>query len=95
MPPRIESKEFWKNHIQQLKSSGLSRATYCRKNHINYDRLGYWFKKELPKSSVFIPVQLEKEKIQTSSELCTLEFRGYSLKIYNLTSLKFILEITK
>ena len=95
MPPRIETKEFWQHHIKQLKSSGLSSANYCRVNEINYDRFGYWVKKILSQPPAFIPVQLREEKIQIAGELCTLEFRGYSLKIHDLSALKVILENTK
>lgn len=44
-----ETESYWKNHIELLKSSGLSRVDYCRLNKMNYHRFGYWLNKQSPK----------------------------------------------
>jgi hypothetical protein len=88
----IESKEFWEQHIEKQKSSGLSRSQYCSEYGINYHRFGYWLKKLLPSSSGFVPVKIQTPAITTNhATLCTVELRGHVLKIHDLTALSFIL----
>lgn len=40
---------FWRSHIDQWGSSGLTQTEYCRQNEISRDRFTYWktkFKKQ-------------------------------------------------
>lgn len=37
-----ETKGFWANHFAEMEKSPLSRAAYCRKHNLNYDRMQYW-----------------------------------------------------
>jgi hypothetical protein len=39
-----EDESFWRNHLLCLERSGLTRANYCKKKGLNYDRFGYWKK---------------------------------------------------
>lgn len=39
-----EDELFWRNHLLCLERSGLTRANYCRKKGVNYDRFRYWKK---------------------------------------------------
>jgi hypothetical protein len=92
--PAIESREFWEQQLEKLKSSGLSRAKYCRENGINYDRFGYWLTRLRPATSPrFLPVKLHECHLETTlTPLCTLEIRGHVLKIYDVSALSFVLE---
>ena len=88
----IESKEFWDQHIEKHKASGLSRSQYCREYDINYHRFGYWLRRLLPSTSGFVPVQIQTSAVTTNNAaLSTLELRGHILKIHDMTALSFIL----
>lgn len=44
-----ELARFWKTHIDQWATSGLTQTEYCRQNEISRDRFTYWktkFKKQ-------------------------------------------------
>lgn len=89
----IERKDFWRQQLENLKISGLTRSQYCRENNINYDRFGYWLKRLSPVSSEFIPVKLQTPELASPhSALCTLELRGHILNIHDLSALSFVLE---
>lgn len=88
-----ESEEFWKQQLEKLKTSGLSRAQYCRENGVNYDRFGYWITRLRPTSPAFIPVKVKaSDSASHHTVLCTLELRGYALKIHDVSALSFVLE---
>ncbi len=36
---------FWQAHVKALADSGLSRREYCRRHHLAYNALTYWFRK--------------------------------------------------
>lgn len=89
---QVENEAFWKNHYEQLKSSGISRAQYCRINQLNYDRFGYWLSKWSAKTTRFVAVKI-KEQNKTESVLCTMTLRtGSEIKIHDFSALSFILE---
>lgn len=91
---QVEDEAFWKNHYEQLKLSGISRAQYCRINQLNYDRFGYWLSKWSAKTTSFVSVKIkEQNKTETQSVLCTITLRaGSEIKIHDLSALSFILE---
>lgn len=89
----IEGKEFWQQQLEKLKTSGLSRSQYCRVNSINYNRFGYWLKGLSPVASEFIPVKLQTTEAKAQhATLCTIELRGYVLKIHEHSALSLMLE---
>lgn len=88
-----ENKSFWEQELEKLKSSGLSRAKYCRESGINYERFNYWIKKLNPVTSTFVPVKIqETEPVSQHMALCSLEIKGHFLKIYDLSALSYLLE---
>jgi len=93
MPNTNETEEFWKQQIEKLKTSGLSRARYCREHSINYDRFGYWITRLSPTPSTFLPVKVQTAKSSPChTTLCTLELRGHVIKIHDLLALSCILD---
>jgi len=40
-----EKQEFWKSHLKNWKSSGVSQRKYCEENGINTNTFGYWIQK--------------------------------------------------
>jgi len=56
----FERRRFWKNHMEQWSSSGLSQAEYCRQHDIKANRFTYWkckFKQEKASSGI-VPVPI-------------------------------------
>lgn len=80
--------EFWRDHIQLIKSSGLSGAAYCKQNGLKCHQLYYWVSrlKEQEETEVpFIAVKLNPQPLMPQSliTLCSFEFNGYQLKIHD------------
>lgn len=91
-----EDKFYWESHIKAQRASGISRAAYCRINHVNYDRMGYWIKnnKQARHSNVgVIPILVKQENSDEASPngnriLCTLRFKnGISISIHDKEAL--------
>ena len=95
----IETIDFWKQHLDSLKNSGLSRKQYCKQHSVNYDRFGYWIKR-LTKSTEakksFIPVTIKSIHEELSpTVLCTLNLvNGTHLQIYSMQVVSQILNST-
>ena len=54
-----EKRRFWKRHIEGWRTSGLTRAGYCRQHNLSYDRFIYWsrkFRKESPPAFIELKV---------------------------------------
>ena len=93
MSATIENEDFWKQQLEKLKASGLSRAQYCRENGVNYDRFGYWITRLCPMPSSFLPVNVQTSNAAyPHATLCTLELRGHVLKIHDISALSIVLE---
>jgi hypothetical protein len=45
MKTNPEETNYWLQHLDALKSSGLSRRAYCERHQIKLSTLGYWYKK--------------------------------------------------
>ncbi len=57
------SRRYWQRHIRAQQASGLSRAEYCRQQHLSYHALTYWQRKVGRTSSAgpaLVPVPVEK-----------------------------------
>ena len=90
----VENEEFWKQHYESLKASGILRSVYCRQHNLNYDRFGYWIGKwNNNHADKLITVKLKsQDSITEPSILCTLELKqGHRLKIYDIQTLMSIL----
>ena len=80
--------EFWREHIQLLRSSGLSGVAYCKQHGLKCHQLYYWVSRlnEQNETQVpFIAVKLNPHPVipQSLITLCSLEFNGYQLKIHD------------
>jgi transposase len=57
-----EKKQFWQDHIQAWRRSGLNQSEYCRRQGLNKDAYFYWKKKlsqdSSPLSLVPVPVKI-------------------------------------
>jgi len=40
-----EKRRYWKQHIEDWRTSGLTRADYCRQHNLSYGRFIYWNRK--------------------------------------------------
>ena len=66
--------ERWQQHLDEYRTSGLTRKEYCRKHRLNIHQMDYW-RKRLNQSSEFRPsinkndfvqIQVEKETLPGS-----------------------------
>ena len=90
----IENDAFWRQHHTSQQLSGLTRSDYCRQHGLNYDRFGYWLKKQKDRvDGGLIAVKLKSTSLTaTSATLCTLELKnGHCLKIHDTQALALIL----
>jgi hypothetical protein len=70
MKSNPESASYWRQHIDALKDSGLTRKAYCEKNQIKISTLDYWRKKlsasniqgNRAKEAGWIPLQLGEDE---------------------------------
>lgn len=92
-----EDAEFWRHHLINLQSSGLSRRAYCLEHGLIYHRFSYWHRKFIDEQSTnadsaFLPVQITSSQ-PNSSVLCTLELGNQKgrLLIHNEGVLKLLL----
>ena len=90
---QIENEAFWKKHYERCQSSDMSRAQYCRDNHLNYERFGYWIGKWTVSHSNFVAVKIKDPVNEPKTMLCTMTLKnGAEIKIYDLSVLSFVLE---
>ena len=55
-----QSRTYWKQHIENWRSSGLTQAEYCRQHEIKDYRFTYWKKRLIPADSAitFVPLKI-------------------------------------
>ena len=66
MKENPEKRNHWQQHVDALKSSGLTRREYCEKNQVSPSTLDYWCRKlnsdpgKMKKKNVtaWIPLQI-------------------------------------
>jgi hypothetical protein len=96
-----EDNAYWEHHINAQRASGITRASYCRVNHVNYDRFNYWIKKNKQKNqstASVIPIRLKQEIDHTTASdagraLCTLKFKsGVTIAVHNQEALSLLLK---
>ena len=61
-------REYWLNHVEEWKRSGLGQVEYCRRTGAKYERLRWWIDR-LKKSNQFLPVRIIPEKINPEIEI--------------------------
>ena len=87
----IAKEEFWKEHTERQKASGLSRKDYCLEHQLSYKQFGYWERKKQRQlaSSDLMPVAVQRPELimnntRGETTVCTLVFKnGYELKIHD------------
>ena len=68
-------KQQWQHHLEAWRSSGVSRAQYCRDNDLSYCVFNYWHAKLIApkKSSNLVPVVVSPASVPTSTGTLQLE----------------------
>ncbi|HQS84976.1 MAG TPA: hypothetical protein PLY23_08815 [Alphaproteobacteria bacterium] len=61
-------REYWLNHVEEWKRSGLGQVEYCRRTGAKYERLRWWIDR-LKKNNQFLPVRIIPEKINSEIEI--------------------------
>ena len=77
-----EKQEFWKGHLENWKSSGISQRKYCEENGINKNTFNYWCKKikKNRKESSFIRLDITQDFVSTFE--ITIKSK-YTIKLNN------------
>jgi hypothetical protein len=95
---QVANESYWQEIIKSQEESGMTRVDYCRSHQVNYNRLGYWYRKlQRNQENIFVPITLKKElspNIQkgTNKPLSILELKnGNFLHIYDKEILLMIL----
>ena len=55
-----QSRIYWKQHIENWRTSGLTQAEYCRQHEIKDYRFTYWKKRFIPTDNAvtFVPLKI-------------------------------------
>ena len=68
MKSNSEKTNYWRQQIETLKASGLSRRDFCEKNQIKLSTLDYWRQKfsvpEEKNESSWIPIKIAEDNLQ-------------------------------
>jgi hypothetical protein len=68
MKSNSEKTNYWRQQIETLKASGLSRRDFCEKNQIKLSTLDYWRQKfnspEEKNESNWIPIKIAEDSSQ-------------------------------
>lgn len=79
--PTQDRQDFWQEHVNAYRNSGLSKARYCRENDLTYHLFIYWASKfcaeagtdnevSSPSASKLVPVLLnEPEAVASGLQL--------------------------
>lgn len=78
-------REFWEKHIKIWKSSGLTKAEYCRQNSLGVHSFSNWYNRlKKPINSIsFVEVPFKENHIQ-SKEIFSFDVKmtaSYQLKL--------------
>ena len=77
-----EKKQFWQDHIQACRRSGLNQSEYCRRQGLNKDAYFYWKKKLSQDSSLFlVPVPLKIDLAPTRKPLVVVIDNRYRIEV--------------
>lgn len=99
--PSESKKEFWQDHIQQWKKSGLSQQAYCAQQGIRYTTFGYWRKRlesGEAKHKQFAPVEVRQAQQDSTLSVKVRLVSGMvvsipcSMGVINVVDLIFMLE---
>jgi hypothetical protein len=60
------SKQFWKEHVNQWNDTSLSQASYCQTHQLSIKRFGYWKRKQLGPTPLTKPAKKTNSFIQVS-----------------------------
>jgi hypothetical protein len=57
-----QSRTYWKQHIENWRSSGLTQADYCRQHELKDYKFTYWKKRCIPADSAitFVPLKIRR-----------------------------------
>ncbi len=57
----VSKSDFWKEHLAQWRSSGLTQVGYCRERSLSLASFGYWRRRlrTVATSSALVPIVIE------------------------------------
>ena len=79
--PQEQGADFWNQHVEQYHSGGGSKAAYCRRLKLTYQRFLYWWRKwqnsQLPTPSL-MPITLSDLSVTPTPSTHVLASVGLS-----------------
>lgn len=84
----LEKEKYWQRQIDRLASSGLKQSEFCRKQHLNPNKLSWWKRKlaaknptglqndlaiEVAEPSLFVPVEIQSPARASTASLPVAE----------------------
>ncbi|QCY09600.1 hypothetical protein [Pseudomonas sp. MPC6] len=60
-------REFWAEHIQTWRTSGLTQVAYCEQHNLKPKSFGYWFRRResATETMTLVPVSLRGPQVTT------------------------------
>lgn len=103
MQPPIQKREYWRQHIIEWRSSGLTQRAYCKQKNLKYNQLSYWNnalkKQSKPKekalSSGFATVHIRRPEVEELTLSFTSGIRFSGIKGCDLSVVKEIVRMLK
>jgi hypothetical protein len=92
--------QFWIEHINAYKRSGLTIAQYCSEHSLSVPRFRYKLYRgvpfkgnKAPDTPAFVPVKITDPRPCLDQPLCILKFvKGHELRVYDQGTLTLLLE---
>ena len=81
----ISKTHYWREHVEQWQSSGLSQKTYCQQHHLKPHKLSYWKNKldsqrEAKTNGGFVTVALESTSVALAQGLSLYLTDGHRIE---------------
>ena len=68
-----KKRSFWKQHIEDWRSSGLTQIAYCHQHELRPHQFTYWKKRFVQTDTgiTFVPLKIRRS-VQTAPDPCSL-----------------------
>lgn len=87
-----ETASYWQRHAEMLRTSGISRAEYCRQQGVHYERFNYWISKlSPPTQSNLVPVRVVSAHTEEPVLASVVLKNGQLLRLHRIEALAAIL----
>jgi len=64
----MHDREFWRQHVEAWRTSGLTQTKYCKRHHLKTGTLGYWSSMLRQKATASEPELVEVGRVEVKKE---------------------------